>query len=96
MEQAHIEHRNFIDDDEIRFKVVRFVIFKDRPVHVIAIGDEKAVYREGISCRRFRKAFCRPSCRCAEHDVELFLFSQTDNGLDDGGLAGTGSASNDE
>ena len=91
----HVEHRDFIDDDQVGRQQLGFVVFKDLNPSLTTVGDEQTVNGFGLALRRFGQALGGPPGRRTEEDAQPFLFGQADDGLDDSRLARPGTAGDD-
>ena len=96
IQHFHIQHGNFVDDDQIGGQLLRFVVFENLPAAGKAFRHEKAVNRLSLALRRFGQALRRPPRRRAQDDAQPFLLGQADNRLHDRRLAGPRAAGNDQ
>ena len=61
----------------------------------MAVGNEQSMNGLSLALCRFSQALSRPSRRRTEQDAQPFLFSQADDGLNDGRLPRAGTAGDD-
>ena len=92
LEQQQVNHRELINDNDILFKVVALVILEtvDLPTEA-----KHAVDGGGIIAGTLLGTLCRTSCRGTDGNAVVLQAQGTENALQNGGLAGTGTARKD-
>ena len=94
--QSSIYHRHLVDDNCVSLKRVAFIVDEIQFFPGAEIHFQQPVDGFGFPSGHFTDSFGCPSGRCCDGDGQALLLQQVDDRIEGGGLAGAGTASQDQ
>ena len=93
MHQGHVHHGGLVDDQQLAVERVLGITLE---AAALGIDFEQSVNGLRLEACRLRHALGGAACRRTEQKVDALCGEDTQDGIDDGGLAHTGAAGDDQ